>query len=163
YGTLNADVRVSSLASQWRLRYGGEQSAMVDFVTGSSAYARSEYAQAVTLFQTAANVAGTLAERRASLYNAGLAALRTGEMALYQSILGQLEIVSAGAPALVKSGDAATDLELDRALDQASRRQPSASDDLRAFIQKYPEHPRLAEAHLALAETLLMQIPTDFP
>lgn len=163
YGTLKADVRVSSLASQWRLRYGGGQSAMVDFVTGSSAYARSEYAQAVTLFQAAANVASTLAERRASLYNAGLAALRTGEMALYQSILGQLEIVSAGAPAQVKSGDAATDLELDRALDQAARRQASAGEDLRAFIQKHPEHPRLAEAHLALAETLLMQIPTDFP
>ncbi|WP_346331453.1 hypothetical protein [Prosthecobacter sp. SYSU 5D2] len=162
YGSLKVDGRVTTLANQWRLRYGGGQSAMVDFVTGGTAYTRREFNQAATLFQAAANVAATLAERRSSLYNAGVAALRAGETALYQSILGQLEIVSAGAPDAVTTEDAAADLELDDALDKASRNEASASAELRSFIQKHAGHRRLAEAHLALAETLLAQIPTEF-
>ncbi|TDU73108.1 tetratricopeptide repeat protein [Prosthecobacter fusiformis] len=163
YGTLKADRRVTTLANEWRLRYGAGQSAMVDFVTGGTAYARNEYTQAISLFQAAANVATTLAERRAALYNAGVAALRAGELVLYQSILGQLEIVSAGTNSNVPAGDAASDLELDRVLDLAAKGDPSATDELRSFIQKNSGHPRLAQAHLALAETLLAQIPTDFP
>lgn len=162
YGALKADGRVTALANQWRQRYGAGQSAMVDFVTAGTAYTRSDYAQAATLFQAAANVAVTLAERRAALYNAGVAALRAGEAVLYQSLLSQLEIVSAGAAATVKTGDTAADLELDQALDLAARGQPAAAEALRAFIQKHSGHPRLVQAHIALAETLLAQIPTDF-
>lgn len=162
YGTLKADKRVTALASQWRQQYGAGQSAMVDFVTGGTSYTRKDYTQASALFQAAANVALTLAERRASLYNAGIAALRAGEIALYQSILGQLEIVSAGAAAQVKSGDTAADLELDQALDLAARTQPDAIAALKAVIQKHADHPRLAQAWLTLAEAQLTQIPTDF-
>lgn len=162
YGALKADGRVTALANQWRQRYGAGQSAMVDFVTGGTAFTRGDYTQAAELFQAAANVAVTLAERRAALYNAGVATLRAGEAAMYQSLLSQLETVSAGAAATVKSGDTAADLELDQALDLAARAQPSAAEALRAFIQKHAGHPRLIQANLALAEFLLTQIPTDF-
>jgi hypothetical protein len=146
YGSLKADARVSTLASQWRQRYGGGQSAMVDFVTGGTAFTRREYIQAASLFQAAANIALTLSERRSSLYNAGVAALRAGETALYQSILSQLEIVSAAPPATVTAKDSAADLELDAALDKAARADATASMDLRSFIQKHSAHPRVAEA-----------------
>jgi len=162
YGVMKVDGRVTVLANQWRQRYGAGQSAMVDFVTGGTAYARKDYAQATNLFQAAANVAATLTERRAALYNAGVAALHAGEFLLYQSILSQLEIVSAGVPTAVKSGDSAVDLELDHALDLAARGEATAAETLRTFIQKNAAHPRLPQAHLALAETMLTQIPTDF-
>jgi len=155
YGALKADDRVTALADQWRQRFGASRSAMVDFVTGGTAFSRGEFRQAAQLFQTAADVATTLAERRAALYNAGVAAVRAGELLLYQTLLGQLQIVSAGADTSVRSGDAAADLELDRALDMAARAQPEALAELRTFIQQRPSHPRLPEAHLALAETTL--------
>ncbi|MCW0220730.1 MAG: outer membrane protein assembly factor BamD, partial [Prosthecobacter sp.] len=162
YGAQKVDKRVTALANQWRQSYGGGQSAMVDFVTGGTAFSRSEYSQAAALFQAAANVAATLAERRAALYNAGIAALRAGELVMYQGILGQLEIVSAGVPTAIQTGDTAADLELDQALSLAGSDPVTATDQLRTFIQKHPEHPRRVQAHLALAETLLGQIPTDF-
>lgn len=162
YGVQKVDKRVTALANQWRQSYGGGQSAMVDFVTGGTAYLRSEYSQSAALFQAAANVAATLAERRAALYNAGLAAIRAGELVMYQGILGQLEIVSAGVPTAIQTGDTAADLELDQALSLAGSDPVTATDQLRTFIQKHPEHPRRVQAHLALAETLLGQIPTDF-
>lgn len=162
YGALKVDTRVTALANQWRSQYGAGQSAMVDFVTGGTAYARRDYTQAASLFQAAANVAVTLSERRASLYNAAVAALRAGELALYQQLLGQLEVVSAGNNA-AKTADTAADLELDEALDLAARAQPAAAERLRSFIQKHPGHPRQVQARLSLAELLLLQIPTDFP
>ncbi|SKB06816.1 hypothetical protein SAMN02745166_04547 [Prosthecobacter debontii] len=162
YGSLKADTRVTALADQWRKTYSAGQSAMVDFVTGSTAFDRGEYTQSIRLFETAANVAATLAERRAALYNAAVAALRAGEWMLYQGLLGQLEIVSSGTQSSLQTGDTAADLELDQALDQAARGQDSAVQSLRAFITKHTGHPRLAQAHLALAEVLLVQVPTDF-
>lgn len=162
YGKLKADERVTYLAAETRRRFGSAQSAMVDFVSGGTAYARGDYPQATTLFQTAANVATTLMERRAALYNAGVTALQMGEIALYQSMLSQLEVVSSGSPNN-KSADTAADLELDRALALAAKEQSSAIEEFHTFIEKYPEHPRLAQAQVALAESLLTQIPTDFP
>lgn len=158
YGQLKADRRVSALAAQWRQRYGNGQSALVDFVTGGTAFARKDYGQALELFQSAASIVGTLGERRTALYNASIAALRAGQMLIFQSLLGQLEAVSANAT----SGDTAADLELAAALDQAARSQSSAADNLRSFIRKYPSHTRLYQAQLALAEVLLMQSPINF-
>lgn len=163
YGTLKADARVTALANQWRLRYGGGQSAMVDFVTGGTSYTRQDYTQAVALFQKAADVATTLAERRTALYNAGVAALRAGELALYQSLLGQLEVISSTPGDPAPTGDTSADLKLDHALDLAARNAPSAVAELRVFLKQHPGHPRSVAAQLALAESLLTQIPTDFP
>lgn len=161
YGTLKVDSRVTALANQWRRRFGSGSSSMVDFVTGSTAFARGEPARAAGLFQAAAQVATTLGERRAALYNAGVAALRAGEMALYQALLGQLQIVSAGADSVVKSGDSAADLELDQALDLAARAQPEAAEQLRRFIDQHAGHPRVLQARLALAELALLKKPAD--
>lgn len=158
YGRIKADRRVSALASQWRQRYGNGQSALVDFVTGGTAFARKDYAQALELFQSAAGIATTLAERRTALYNASVSALRAGQMMIFQSLLGQLEAVSSNA----SSGDTAADLELAGALDQATQNQPTAADSLRNFIRKHPDHAGIFRANLALAEVLLLQTPINF-
>ncbi len=160
YGSIKSSSRITALADLWRKRFGGNGSAMVDFVTASTAFTQGDYKQAAELFQTAANLATNLAERRSALYNAGVSALRAGELALYQSLLGQLQVVSADNT--VTSIDSASDLELDRALDLASKGKPEAETELRAFTEKQPRHPRAVEAHIALAEVALLRVPTDF-
>jgi TolA-binding protein len=153
YSAGKADARVAALTEMWRRRFGANGSSMVEFVTAGTAYTRGDYPRAAELFQTAANLATTLAERRSALYNAGVSALRAGEIALYQSLLAQLQIVS---------GDASADLELDRALELAAKATNEAETELRGFIQRHAQHARLFDAHLALAEVLLMRVPTDF-
>lgn len=161
YGTIKASSRITALADLWRQRFGGNGSSMVDFVTASTAFTQGDYKQAAELFQTAANLATNLAERRSALYNAGISALRAGEIALYQSLLGQLQVVTADTAVPTKDG--AADLELDRALDLAAKGKPEAEAELRAFTEKQPRHPRAVEAYIALAEVALLRVPTDFP
>lgn len=160
YSARKLDARVAALTDMWRRRFGNQGSAMVEFVTAGTAYTRGDYPRAAEFFQSAANLATTLAERRSALYNAGLAAWRGGELALYQALLGQLQVV--GGQGEVATRDGAADLELDRALEMAAKVQPEAEAELRGFMQKHDRHPRLFEAHLALAELQLMKIPTDF-
>jgi tetratricopeptide (TPR) repeat protein len=161
YGTIKASSRITALADLWRQRFGGNGSSMVDFVTASTAFTQGDYKQAAELFQTAANLATNLAERRSALYNAGISALRAGEIALYQSLLGQLQVVTADTAVPTKDG--AADLELDRALDLAAKGKTEAEAELRAFTEKQPRHPRAVEAFIALAEVALLRVPTDFP
>ncbi len=160
YGTIKANSRITALADMWRRRFGSNGSSMVEFVTGGTAFTRGDYREAADLFQLAANLATTLAERRSALYNAGISALSAGELALYQSLLGQLQVVSADVP--VPSNDGSADLELDRALDLAAKGQPEAEAELRTFTQKHPQHPRLVEAFMTLAEVSLLRGPKDF-
>jgi len=160
YSTKQADGRVAALTEMWKRSFGSQGSAMVEFVTASTAYTRGDYPRSAALFQNAANMAATLAERRSALYNAGVAAIHGGEMLLYQSLLGQLQVVSGDA--VVPSRDGSVDLELDRALEMAAKGQPQAETELRGFMDKHAEHPRLFEAQMALAELLLLHVPTDF-
>jgi thioredoxin-like negative regulator of GroEL len=153
YSAGKADARVAALTEMWRQRFGANGSSLIEFITAGTAYSRGDFPRAAELFQTAANLATTLAERRSALYNAGVSALRAGELALYHTLLSQLQVVS---------GDASADLELDRALELASKAQPEAEAELRNFEQKHAQHPRLFEARIALAEVLLLRVPTDF-
>jgi len=160
YSAQKADARVTALTELWRRRFGDQGSAMVEFVTAGTAYARGDYPRAAEFFQSAANLATTLAERRSALYNAGVAALRGGEVVLYQTLLSQLQVVSGDAA--VASRDGSADLELDRALEMAAKAQPEAEAELRQFVQKHGQHPRVFEAQMAMAELLLLRVPTDF-
>ena len=110
-------------------------------------------------FQSAASVAGSLGERRRAIFNAAISAYRAGQAGLYQALLSQLAVAAAGGPegspqvaAGSDSGETAVDLELDRGLDLAARRDPAAEGILRKVTQDGQGHPRLAEAWLALAE-----------
>lgn len=160
YGTMKATLRINALADIWRRRFGSSGSSMVEFVTASTAFNQGQHQQSAELFLAAANLASTLAERRSALYNAGVAALRAGEMALYQTVLGQLQVVSADAPS--RNGDGSADLELDRLLDLAAKAKTGVEEELRLFTQRHAQHARVAEAYIALAELLLLRVPADF-
>ncbi|MCX6857209.1 MAG: hypothetical protein NTV80_20155 [Verrucomicrobia bacterium] len=160
YSALKLDARVSALTDQWRKRFGSNGSSMVESVSAGTAFKRGDYQQACELFQTAANLASTLAERRSALYNAGASALRGGEMALYQSLLGQLQVAS--AESTLPSQDGSIDLDLDSALELAAKGRPEAEAELKRITEKQPPHPRAIEAWLALAELSILRVPADF-
>lgn len=152
------DARALALVENWRKK-SGETSADVEFSVGGILFRQGGHQQALQHFQTAANLATTLTERRRAFFNAGISALMAGDFPLYQSLLGQLEVVSNSAAIGKESGDSAAALELEKALFQASSRKPGAEEGLRAFVRAHPKHPRFADACIALTELLLMSTP----
>jgi TolA-binding protein len=158
YADHHSDERVLELAAAWHQKFSSS-SAPVDFTVGGILYRRGEPRQALQLFQNAANVAATLTERRRALFNAAVAAISASDFTLYQSLLGQLEIVTNSAAVGKESEDSAATLELEKALALAAGRKPEAEPALRAFIRTYPKHPRFADACIALTEWLLLAVP----
>ncbi len=161
YGEENADARVLALADLWRQRFGQSGSSMVDFVTGSVLFDQGDYQQSLQLFRSAANIASSLNERRNALYNACIAAIRAGETALYQALLGQLAVVGPNDTTQPTPGDSAADVELNKALQLASTLNAEAEKELQEFLQKHANHPRTTEARLALAEFYLQKQPAS--
>lgn len=167
--SMGADDRVLALAERWRSSYDvAGASSVVDFVSGSIFFVRGDYTEAMERFQSAASVAGSLGERRRAIFNAAVAAYRAGQVGLYRALLSQLEVAAAGGPegkarvaAGSDSGETAVDLELDRALDLAARRNPEAEAILRQLTKDAQGHPRLAEGWIALAEMALQKSPPD--
>lgn len=158
YAAHQVDERVLALTDAWRQQFGGA-SAMVDSAAAGILFRRGEHRRALELFENAANIAATLTERRRALFNAALSAILASDFTLYHSLLGQLEIVSNVAAAGKESADSAATLELEKALFLASGRKPEAEQDLRAFIRAHPQHPRFADACIALTEWLLLGVP----
>ena len=164
---MGADDRVLALADLWRGKYDAiSASALVDFVSGTIHFVRGDYLRSLERFQEAASLASSLSERRRALFNAAVAAYRVGQAGLYQALLSQLAVAGAGGPegstqiaAGSDSGETAQDLELDRALDLASRGDSDAETALRRWIGAADSHARLAEAWIALAELELMKQP----
>ena len=158
YARLGAAERVLSLADSWRQRFG-KDSAEIDFAVGGIQFGRGDHWQAMESFKSAANIAGTLSERRRGLYNAGTAAILAGDFGLYQTLLGQLAVVSGPDGDAGDTEDSAATLELEKALFLAAQRKTGAEESLRAFIRSHATHPRYAEACIALTEWLLLASP----
>lgn len=162
-GELRADSRVLGLARLWRERYGGGGESLVDFITGGIFFARGDLIPALAAFRRSADTAENLAERRRALQNAAVTAVRAGEMAVYQTLLSQIEVTGAAtdgaAPDGVPQGSAAASLELDRALQMAAQADAAAEVEIQKFISTHPEHPRWAEAQVARAELALLDVP----
>ena len=158
YESHHMDERVLALAAAWHQQFGAA-SVPIDFTVGGILFRRGEPRQALQMFQTAANAAATLTDRRRALFNAAVAAISASDFTLYQSLLGQLEIVTNAAAVGKESEDSATTLELERALFLAAERKPEAEAALRAFIRAHPKHPRFTDACIALTEWLLLAVP----
>lgn len=157
YAAFKADVRVLQLSESWRADFSGDEGGtLVDFLAGGIQFRRAEFSQAQESFQAAANVATSFSERRRSLFNAAVSALRGGDLVLYLGLLAQLEASGGSQDA---TGDSAADLQIEKALEAAARQQDDAEESLRTFITTRPGHPRLPEARLALAEWLLQSHP----
>jgi len=157
YASMHADGRVLQLTEMWRTRFSGDEGGtLVDFLAGGILYRRDQFGQAQESFEAAANVAGSLSERRRSLFNAAVSAFRGGDLILYLGLLAQLEAAGGSQDA---TGDSAADLQLEKALEAAAQQREDAEESLRTFISTRPWHPRLPEAQLALAEWLLQNPP----
>lgn len=152
HGAQHNDERVLELAREWRGRDGAGGEDTVDFLTGMIRYSRREFSDAVTLFQRCADVASDKTQKQHAVYNLGVAAL-----------LGGLPEPYARAVALLKDNtdpeSSSGNLELERALHLAARRDGSAEEALREFIKNHPDDPRWVEAQVALAEYCLLDIP----
>lgn len=174
-GELRADARVLDLAKEWRQQYGGGGDSLVDFISGGILFARGDLLPALAAFQRSADLATGLPERRRALHNAAVTAVKAGQMAVYQTLLGKIEVVGAAvepeqgkgenakeeasktvAPA---PGSAAASLELDRALQLAAEGDAGAELEIQKFISASPDHPRWAEAQVARAELALLDVP----
>ncbi|MFM2141928.1 MAG: outer membrane protein assembly factor BamD [Verrucomicrobiota bacterium] len=155
--TMQNNTRVLELAEEWRARFSGsEGSGRVDFLAGSILHRRGDHAQAQESFQAAANVATTLPQRRRALFNAAVAASRVSDIVLFLGLMAQLEVTGGAQDGV---GDSAADLQLEKALESASTGKDDTEDALRAFIASRPNHPRINDARIALAEWLLVQSP----
>ncbi len=153
--------RALALAAAAQAHFG-DSVAGVDSTVGSIFFRRGEHWQALQSFQKAANLATTLTDRRRALFNAGLTAVLAGNVSLYHALLSQLEVVAGAAVAGKEGGESAATLELEKALFQASRRDPETEGNLRAFMRTHPDHPRFADACVALAEWMLMSTPPRY-
>ncbi len=160
HGAQHCDKRVIELAEQWRSSFGGGGESVVDFLHGMNCFTRGEYRDALALFAKAADLEGDLTRRRRALYNAAMCAVKAGEKAVLASLMTQLaQAAPAGEHGKKVVGETAADVELDRALQLASKVDPAAGEELAAFIKNHMGHPRWAEAQVALAEFSLLDVP----
>ena len=160
HGAMRCDPRVIELAELWRRDFGGGGESVVDFLVGMIRFTRGEYHEALTLFAKAADLEGDLSRRRRALYNAAMCAVKAGEKAVLASLMTQLaQAAPTGDQGKKGAGESVADVELDRALQLAAKVDPAAGEELGNFIKSYPEHPRWAEAQVALAEFSLLDVP----
>lgn len=165
HGAQRSDERVLSLGEKWRQNYGGGEESVVDFLSALIRFSRGEYADAAVLFTKAADMDSDLTRRKRALYNGAVSALKAGQTALYLTLLSQLQQAGdAGNQDKDKPGDGVTaaDLKLDHALSLAAKVDISAAEnELNAFVEDPANagHPRIAEAHIALAELRLLDVP----
>ena len=80
-----------------------------------------------------------------AFYNATLAWMEAGDETKVDAALKD-------APQRGLDENARGNLQLEAALLAASRKDAKAAELLRAFVNAFPQHPRISEAHVALAE-----------
>ncbi|MEM8954516.1 MAG: tetratricopeptide repeat protein [Verrucomicrobiota bacterium] len=119
-----------------------------------TAFSSGDYAAAVDAFAQAARMASEN-EPESSIYtiDAGIAALLAGDPVA----------IAEATDALISLKDQknASAFALERGLLEAARNQPQAVETLLALIKEFPDHPQLADAHIALAEILFLGIPSQ--
>ncbi|MEM7143970.1 MAG: tetratricopeptide repeat protein [Verrucomicrobiota bacterium] len=119
-----------------------------------TAFSKGDYPAAATAFEKAAERARTnQADSETLTLDAGIAALMAGDA---QTIASAEETLALSENKLHASAFA-----LERGLLEAAQHQPEAVESLLALIKEYPDHPQLAEAHVALAEILFLGIPAQ--
>ncbi len=116
----------------------------------ASAFAAGDHLLAASESEKAASLLEGDARRGATL-NGAIARLAAGDLPAFQKL--------AADPAM--QGAVKTELEFERALFLASRRDPTALAALDRFILDHPDHSRLPEARLAAALAALEGTPPD--
>lgn len=160
YGAMRADDRVLELTHIWKQRFGVGEDDATDYLTGMIRFSRSEYPEAVTLFERSAKTATDAFQQQRAIYNMAVAAFFGGDKTRFQQCLAQLKNpAGAEAPAPNDAGNQAARLLLEQALNLASSKDSEAETTLLEFLKLHANHPRAVEAYLALAELYLLDVP----
>ncbi|HSJ00923.1 MAG: tetratricopeptide repeat protein [Verrucomicrobium sp.] len=169
YGTMGADRRVLELANVWRTRFGTGGEDTVDYLTALIRFARKEYREASVQFEKSGHAAIDFVQGKRALYNAAVAAFLGGDQARYQKCLTQLRTAipkgeddedSASAnKSPSDQEDPVARLLLEKALHLTAQHDPKAEAALQEFVRAHGDHPRAVEAHLAMAELCLLDLP----
>lgn len=129
--------------------YGGKK----DLLQASLDYAQKNYDKALSHYTESINklslIEGDLA--KIALQNAALAALQDAQPKELKDINNSAQITK----------KIYLDIQLETALCNAAQLEDIALTQLKSFIKKYPDHPRIDEAYLALGEFSLYQDPPN--
>lgn len=122
----------------------------IDLLAGETQYAAKHFEKAARTFQQIAHTSSPYA--KSALYDTSLAWLQSGETKELASSVQELK--QSGADDVTRG-----DLLLEQGLVQAGRGEKSAADSLRVFLRQFPQHPRISEAWVALAELAFHAAP----
>ena len=114
----------------------------IDFESGRAMYAALKFQDAADRFETLGNDRSALAP--AALVNASLASLRADDKTKTER--DKAELVRRGQV------DEAAEVALEQAVISAERGEKNAGPLLQDFVRRFPDHPRVSEAQMALAE-----------
>jgi outer membrane protein assembly factor BamD (BamD/ComL family) len=121
----------------------------IDFESGRAMYAALKFQNAADRFETLGNERSALAP--AALVNASLASLRADDKTKTER--DKAELVRRGQV------DEAAEVALEQAVISAERGEKNAGALLQDFVRRFPDHPRVSEAQIALAEMAYHSIP----
>jgi TolA-binding protein len=114
----------------------------IDFELGRAMYAALRFQDAAGRFETLGNNRSAVAP--VALFNASLASLRADDKTKTER--DKAELVRRGQL------EEAAEVALEQAVAAAERGEKSAEALLQDFVRRFPAHPRLSEAQIALAE-----------
>jgi outer membrane protein assembly factor BamD (BamD/ComL family) len=121
----------------------------IDFESGRAMYAALKFQAAADRFETLGNDRSALAP--AALVNASLASLRADDKTKTER--DKAELVRRGQV------DEAAEVALEQAVISAERGEKNAGALLQDFVRRFPDHPRVSEAQIALAEMAYHSTP----
>lgn len=130
----------------------GEALAEAEIAAGRAHFKQREFLLAANMFKSAASHSERLWQT--AIYNSALAWLNLGN---YDKFIADYKLLSAKFP----NGKYRRELLLEEGLIQARSGDPRAKGSLQLFIHDFPNHSRVGEAQLALAE--LSFLSSDIP
>lgn len=138
-----ADDAVARIEDFEKLNLPPETRQLFQFEKGRAEFARANFSKSAALFEP---IARSLPGAK---YNAALGWLQQDDN-------------GRGEQKANVSGSTSGDLLLEEALQHAKKNDPAAMAELQAFLAQDPQNPRVAEAHLALAELAYHSTPPRF-
>ena len=137
------DAALMAFEAAMRKATNGNALAEVEIEAGRAHFKQRDYVLAANMFRSAAGHSERLWQT--ALFNSALAWLNQGN---YDKFIEDYKQLSARFP----EGNFRRDLLLEEGLLQARSGDPRAKESLQLFIRDFPDHFRVAEARLALAE-----------
>ncbi|SHJ64184.1 Tetratricopeptide repeat-containing protein [Rubritalea squalenifaciens DSM 18772] len=140
---------LQDLADAHQLPVSSTTEAKAAYLRGLLSINFGNYNAALDAFEIATKSTSPTVASNAAI-NAGLAALRTADLKSFDKQLEKID-----------DEKLRVELLLEKALWLANLNHPEARPTLNQFTSRYPDHPRIAEARIALASLCISQPPMD--